>query len=378
MSHNILNIYSFTDYEEIDTFSNLNAPSYTFLPDAFQQTLPPARTNHPQNNQFLNSVALTQFANLPNNIHQQLFINTIPEWKPSRRLQKKLPQLFNDHYNQFPCIPCVYCGQLLYPAKATWVAQKDLSTYALFQLYPSISIEDVTHPSARKLPTCHCCKLPSTRLQISRLAEIPQAINNVPYGKRKYLSPIFLHSSLGRSTNANAYTEYRSIVGTMGLSKNLRTLTLYSGMLGAFLENLDNLSNANNWYHHSLQPAVSWLQQHNPYLHSYSTLANRLLQTHNASEMSAWPTAFPISQDNSLTSFQHNDVIVPNFDFAEKVHNENSLYSRLAAGFFCSADGNNFSMSISDPNLEPLLFPDGRGHYHDANNIKIKIKNAQV
>ena len=45
MSHNILNIYSFADYEEIDTFSNLNAPSYTFLPDTFQQTLPPARTN---------------------------------------------------------------------------------------------------------------------------------------------------------------------------------------------------------------------------------------------------------------------------------------------------------------------------------------------
>jgi len=89
MSHNILNIYSFADYEEIDTFSNLNAPSYTFLPDAFQQTLPPTRKNHPQNNQFLNSVALTQFANLPNNIHQQLFINTIPAWKPSRRLQKK-------------------------------------------------------------------------------------------------------------------------------------------------------------------------------------------------------------------------------------------------------------------------------------------------
>ena len=129
-------------------------------------------------------------------------------------------------------------------------------------------------------------------------------------------------------------------------------------MLGAFLENLDNLSNANNWYHHSLQPAVSWLQQHNPYLHSYSTLANRLLQTHNPSEMSAWPTAFPISQDNSVTTFQHNDVIVPNFDFAEEVYNEDSLYSRLAAGFLCSADGNNLPVSISDPNLEPLLFPD--------------------
>ena len=34
-------------------------------------------------------------------------------------------------------------------------------------------------------------------MQFPRLAQIPQEINNVPYGKRKYLSPIFLHSSLG-------------------------------------------------------------------------------------------------------------------------------------------------------------------------------------
>jgi len=148
-------------------------------------------------------------------------------WKPSRRLHQNLLQLFNDHYNQFTCLPCVYCGQLLYPEKAAWVVQEDLSTYALFQLYPSISLDNIAHPSpANKLPTCHSCKVSST---FPRLAQIPQEINNVPHGKRKYLFPIFLHSSLGRSTNINAYTEYRSIVGTMGLSKNLRTLnTLFN------------------------------------------------------------------------------------------------------------------------------------------------------
>jgi len=160
MSHNILDIYSFADYEEFDSpSSNLNALSYTFLPDPFRQTLPPARINPPQNNQFLNSVALTQFSALPNNIHQQLPICTISAWKPSRRLQKKLSQLFDDHYNQFPCLPCVYCGQLLYPEKADWVVQENMSTYALFQLYPSISIDDIAHPgTANKLPTCHSCK----------------------------------------------------------------------------------------------------------------------------------------------------------------------------------------------------------------------------
>src|SRR5689334_10750235 len=109
------NIFSLTDY---DNSPELDASSYLFLPDPFQQALPAIRTSPPQNNQFLNSIALTQFTALPNNFYQQSTISTIPIWKPSRRLQKKLFQLFNDHYNQFPCLPCVYCGQLIYPEKA--------------------------------------------------------------------------------------------------------------------------------------------------------------------------------------------------------------------------------------------------------------------
>ncbi|CAG8655446.1 9023_t:CDS:1, partial [Paraglomus occultum] len=72
--------------------------------------------------------------------------------------------------------------------------------------------------------------------------------------------------------------------------------------------------------------------------------------------MSVWPTAFPVSQDTSITSFQQNDVVVPNFDFAQEVHNKDSMYSRLAAGFLCSGDGNNLPISISDPNLDHYSF----------------------
>ena len=96
-------------------------------------------------------------------------------------------------------------------------------------------------------------------------------------------------------------------------------------MLGAFLENLDTPSNNNHWYHHT------------PYLQSYSTLANQLLQLNTSSEISAWPTAYPALEDNSVT-VQPNDIIVPNFNLPEEIHNEDSLCSRLAAGFLCSAD----------------------------------------
>ena len=51
------------------------------------------------------------------------------------------------------------------------------------------------------------------------LTQIPQCIHNVPYAKRKYLSPIYLHTSLGRSAGTNPFVEYRSLTGQMGYSK---------------------------------------------------------------------------------------------------------------------------------------------------------------
>src|SRR6185436_20720853 len=51
---------------------------------------------------------------------------------------------------------------------------------------------------------------------------------NVPYAKRKYLSPVYLHTSLGRSAGTNPFVEYRSLTGQMGYSKNRRTFSLYS------------------------------------------------------------------------------------------------------------------------------------------------------
>ncbi|CAG8676680.1 3141_t:CDS:1, partial [Paraglomus brasilianum] len=90
----------------------------------FQRALPTARTNL-INFKFYR---LTQFTALPDNLYQQSTISTIPVWKPSRRLHQNLLQLFNDHYNQFTCLHCVYCGQLLYPEKAALVVQEDPST----------------------------------------------------------------------------------------------------------------------------------------------------------------------------------------------------------------------------------------------------------
>ena len=64
----------------------------------------------------------------------------------------------------------------------------------------------------------------------------------------------------------------------MNYSKNYRALYLYSGMLGAFLEN-DQINfdlPENRWFHPSLPLACEWLQQHNPYLRAYYSIGSTL------------------------------------------------------------------------------------------------------
>ena len=73
-----------------------------------------------------------------------------------------------------------------------------------------------------------------------------------------YLSPVFIHCSLGRNSGHNSiYTEYRTLTGTMNFSKNMRSLILYSGMLGAYLE--ENSSD-NSWLDDTIIKAADWLK----------------------------------------------------------------------------------------------------------------------
>jgi len=110
---------------------------------------------------------------------------------------------------------------------------------------------------------------------------------------KENISPVYLHTNLGRSAGANPFVEYRTITGQMGYSKNRRALTLYSNMVSAFLQQA-NLSEPNNcWYYSSLRDACEWLHS-NPYLAAYHSLASRLLE-HNSSDI---PINWHVSEDN--------------------------------------------------------------------------------
>jgi len=129
----------------------------------------------------------------------------------------------------------------LYKNKATWIA------YDSSQIYPIEQINQVnvfiSYSSLRyqniKAPSCFSYVKPQNRFQFPILARIPDEIKAVPLHRRKFLSPVYLHCSLGRSSNSNPYSEYRNIVGTMGYSINFRALALYSGVIGAYLQPLN-------------------------------------------------------------------------------------------------------------------------------------------
>ncbi|CAG8811185.1 17488_t:CDS:1, partial [Racocetra persica] len=87
----------------------------------------------------------------------------------------------------------------------------------------------------------------------------------------------------------NPFTEYRSLVGTMNYSQNLHSLSLYSGILDAFLEPSTTVSTL-PWLDNSLINAVNWLKENNPYLYEYTNL----LQT-NSSTQPPLPTATHLS-----------------------------------------------------------------------------------
>ena len=69
-------------------------------------------------------------------------------------------------------------------------------------------------------------------------------------------------------------------------------------MIGAFLQN-NGLSTDNSWYHPSLRYACDWLQQNNPYLSAYHSIASHLFAHNSQTSPTVWPQATQVSDSNS-------------------------------------------------------------------------------
>ncbi|CAG8518318.1 16228_t:CDS:1, partial [Gigaspora rosea] len=99
----------------------------------------------------------------------------------------------------------------MYPEKSMWIQQESNTTYLLINAYPNITLTTNPIPSPNRIAICRSCKSIPNRNYPQYLFLIPTEIELVPLEKRRYLLPIFLHCSLGRTPRANPFTEYRSL-----------------------------------------------------------------------------------------------------------------------------------------------------------------------
>jgi hypothetical protein len=325
-----------------------------------------------------NSAELCQSQNLnhpraPLNINSQqnfqLSSNFI-YWRPSRQLQS-LQKKFNDKILiQFPSVPCSFCSILMFPANAKWIQKEENRVYPLALVFPNEQpIEHINDSS--KIAVCSTCKEPRLRRSPPNVVNTPDEIERVPIYHRRWLSPIYLSCSLGRVPNSNAYTNYRTLSGKFNFSKNIRALDLYSGTMGAILENNSN----QHWYHETLNDAACWLKNNNPFFKPYHHIT---LHTNQDGSRIVFPTARISDDMNNLypsSSSSHPinrpEIIMAPYDFNTEIHDEDFDYSRLMAGFISDPNEKQLPISYNDKNLEGLIFPDlfptGEGFYKHEN-----------
>ena len=140
-------------------------------------------------------------------------------------------------------------------------------TYPLEIYFPNIDLYVREDKLSLKISVCSECKFPNKRQACPQLYPTPNEIEIIPL--MQYLSPVFLHCSSGRSLSGNPYAEYHTLAGNMTFSKNMRALTLYSGMLGAMLEEPSTHNNL-SWLTPQLLTAANWLKQNNCYIKPFA------------------------------------------------------------------------------------------------------------
>src|SRR6266542_1373291 len=136
--------------------------------------------------------------------NQPTLSHIIVPWRPSKKLSDLHATFQQTTLNQFPCLPCSNCIYLLYPEKAKWIPYEENVLYPFKAAFSRSRL--ALHPcSPTRIAVCPACKNKPQRVFPQYLLPIPPEIQAIPLGKRKYLSPIYLHSSLGRTPGVNPF-----------------------------------------------------------------------------------------------------------------------------------------------------------------------------
>src|SRR6266496_2922232 len=160
-------------------------------------------------------------------------------WRPSKTLKNLMERFDNLILYQYPCVPCSYCVKLLYPTECKWENYDQSRTYPLENCnFPNVKL--IFYPKITPIPRIAICssyKNPCTRRDPPKYDPVPNEIQNIPAYHQIYLSPAHLNCSLGKSSDSNNYTTYCHLKGSIGVSKNIHALSLYSDTIRAVLTN---------------------------------------------------------------------------------------------------------------------------------------------
>ncbi|CAG8638259.1 9492_t:CDS:2, partial [Paraglomus occultum] len=205
---------------------------------------------------------------------------------------------------------------------AKWISYDENEIYPLQINFPEVDLIFSGDMRNSKISVCPSCLKNPKKYLCPQLHHIPSEIECIPLMQRRFLSPVFLHCSLGRSAGSNPYSEYRKLIGDVKFSRNMRALKLYSGVVGAFLSTHEE----ETWLTPNIFAAAKWLSQHNCYIKPLVQYISSL-----SANSQPFPTAYHSSGDTRAPPFQERDLVMPNGDFCTEIHNEDFHYMHLMA-----------------------------------------------
>ncbi len=281
---------------------------------------------------------------------------------------------FRNKYDlQFPDTPCAYCSQLLLPRNIVWERFKPEYEYPLsleLQILPNIH----TKNGRDYVAICKTCKaIPG---HINNPGPWPKCLLDLPHRSRMFLSPLTLHTNLGRTQSHqpwnNPYSTYRTITGKMNVTRNPRAIALFSGLIGAYLESHQGRIDSG----HDIQllnKCRRWLLAHNPLFARYDIQAEL--------GINPLPTTNLFDEDAEIRPPNRPDVVLNPDPYDEKTQDEDYRYFRLPVASFQDHNRQTVGLVRSDPAIElllfPVLYPHGRGHWvRPAKEDRIRGKNT--
>jgi hypothetical protein len=118
----------------------------------------PYNQNNPQLHEYSNHILHNSNMQTNNQNLLNIVVTSLAPWRPSQRLRSLYTRFQNTTLCQYRCLPCAFCGKLLYPAKAKWVPYNENYLYPLEKNFPNCNIYIRDGDLSCTVCVCNSCK----------------------------------------------------------------------------------------------------------------------------------------------------------------------------------------------------------------------------